>query len=144
VAQHSVLAADESFKKGHDIMTQFASLMHDASEAYICDIPRPIKPEFNNYKQIEEDLMKCIFDRFNINIPYNDSKIKEIDNDLVTSEAFFLMKSKGKEWKTKTNNIIKIKEFWNPQKAERKFIFMANWLMQEIKKKGEIVIDYRY
>jgi 5'-deoxynucleotidase YfbR-like HD superfamily hydrolase len=137
VAQHSVLAAIEAFKKGYDLTIQFAALMHDASEAYICDIPRPIKPEFNNYKQIEENLMKCIFDKFNISISYNDPKIKEIDNDLVTNEAFFLMKSKGNEWKTKTNNIIKIKEFWNPGKAEKQFIFMAKWLMQEIKKKGE-------
>jgi uncharacterized protein len=43
-----------------------AALMHDASEAYLCDIPTPIKQHLSNYKQLEERVMRCIFTRFDI------------------------------------------------------------------------------
>src|ERR1017187_8490138 len=58
VAQHSCNTAyclPDAYKcKAH----QFAALMHDASEAYLMDIPRPIKKHLTNYYEIEDGLMK--------------------------------------------------------------------------------------
>lgn len=125
VAQHSILAAEEACKMGCDITLQIAALFHDASEAYLCDIPRPIKPSLSNYKQIEENLMQCIFKYFNINVSYEDPIIKEIDNNLVCSEAKYLIKSKGKEWNIPFTKHIEINEFWNCDRAEKEFIIRA-------------------
>jgi hypothetical protein len=134
VAQHSVLAAIEAFDRKYSIMHQLSALFHDASECYISDVAKPIKGYFTNYKEIEERILQCIYKKFNITIPHDDPLIKQIDNDLLTSEAFYLMSSKGKNWSSRTDTIIKIKEFWSPERAEKEFTFMANWLMQEIKR----------
>jgi hypothetical protein len=40
------------------------ALLHDASEAYIADIPRPFKPFITNYKAIEKRIMQAVFKRF--------------------------------------------------------------------------------
>jgi len=137
VAQHSVLAAEEAYKMGYDIMVQFTALMHDASEAYLCDIPRPIKPSLSNYKGIEENLMRCIFDKFIINVSYEDPRIKEIDNNLVCSEAIYLLPSKGKEWNIPKTNHINIFNFWKPELAEEIFINKAIYLYDKLY--GEII-----
>jgi hypothetical protein len=133
VAQHSVLAAEEAYKMGYDIMVQLATLMHDASEAYLCDIPRPIKPSLSNYKQIEENLMKCIFERFNIDVSYEDSRIKEIDNNLVCSEATYLLPSKGKEWNITQTKHVCISKFWEPELAKTFFLSKSIELLERIK-----------
>jgi len=45
---------------------RLTALMHDATEAYISDITRPIKPALIGYKEIEERLWQAIAARFNL------------------------------------------------------------------------------
>lgn len=61
------------------------ALMHDASEAYLLDIPTPIKGRLSNYKEIENDLMKTISNKFNFSWPM-DSTIKKIDREVLEFE----------------------------------------------------------
>lgn len=49
---------------------KLAALLHDASEAYLLDIPRPIKHRLNNYKKIEDNLMNIIAKNLGLNILY--------------------------------------------------------------------------
>lgn len=73
VAQHSIeccAMADEEYK--------LQALLHDASEAYLIDIPRPIKTGLSNYKEIEDNLMKLIASKFGFTYPL-EKPIKEID-----------------------------------------------------------------
>lgn len=39
-----------------------ACLLHDASEAYISDIIRPVKAHLSNYLEIEEMIMNVIWE----------------------------------------------------------------------------------
>ena len=39
-------------------------LLHDASEAYIFDIIRPVKVHFSNYLVIEEQIMDTILKKY--------------------------------------------------------------------------------
>lgn len=55
VAQHSVYVAEQLPPE-----FQLAGLMHDATEAYLCDIPSPFKPFLTNYKQLEMNAAKKI------------------------------------------------------------------------------------
>lgn len=48
---------------------RLAALLHDASEAYLMDIPRPIKSRLSNYKEIENKLMEVIARKFNFEWP---------------------------------------------------------------------------
>lgn len=57
----------------------FAALMHDASEAYLLEIPRPIKNRMPEYKAIEDNLMMAIAAKFNFQYPMHDL-VKDADN----------------------------------------------------------------
>lgn len=67
VAQHSVILASKFFKS-HDL--RFAALLHDASEAYLSDVPLPIKhlPQFTFYREAEDRLQRMIFAKFEVKI----------------------------------------------------------------------------
>lgn len=43
VAEHSIVVAMIVRELGHDVQTQLAALFHDAAEAYIGDVPSPVK-----------------------------------------------------------------------------------------------------
>ena len=45
VAQHSINCMEEAKERGYSRKVQLACLLHDASEAYLSDVTRPIKQE---------------------------------------------------------------------------------------------------
>lgn len=59
VAQHSLLVAGKMHP--HHALD---ALMHDASEAYVMDIPGPLKQHLPRYKAIEKRVMQAIARRF--------------------------------------------------------------------------------
>lgn len=64
VAQHSLNCMEEAKARGYSERVQLGCLLHDASEAYLSDITRPIKPHLNGYFEIEERLQNLIFDKW--------------------------------------------------------------------------------
>lgn len=80
VAEHSygcALRVPDEYK--------LAALMHDASEAYLLDIPRPIKNRLSNYKDIEERLMQMIAYKFGFAWPMP-KEVKEMDEYMLKFE----------------------------------------------------------
>ena len=53
VAQHSLACSLEGEARGYSKRIQLALLLHDASEAYISDLTRPVKEGVPYYKEIE-------------------------------------------------------------------------------------------
>lgn len=87
VAQHSVYVSRLSYPSERMI-----ALLHDASEAYICDIARPIKHSgaMNEYLKIEENLMNVIYDHFEL--PHGMPKsVHYADNLMLSTEMDQLM-----------------------------------------------------
>lgn len=64
---------------------KLAALLHDASEAYLLDIPRPIKKRLANYKEIEDGLMKVIAAKYGFEYPLHD-QVKKIDELMLQLE----------------------------------------------------------
>lgn len=64
VAQHSLWVAERLM---HDTDLAYIGLMHDASEAYLLDMPSPIKKNLSEYKIIEAHLMNIIASKFLFN-----------------------------------------------------------------------------
>ena len=60
VAQHCLNCAEEARARGWSDRMILACLLHDASEAYISDIIRPVKAHLSNYLEIEEMIMNVI------------------------------------------------------------------------------------
>ena len=87
VAQHSVIVSELVEQRGGDVEDVFAALMHDASEAYLGDMPHPLKhrsPLGAAFKDAEEHLERAIRDRFGIkrDVP----EIKRADRALLATE----------------------------------------------------------
>lgn len=66
VAQHSINCANEAVCRGYSKRVQLACLLHDASEAYLSDITRPVKKHLQNYLIFEDKLQGMIDDVFNL------------------------------------------------------------------------------
>ncbi len=86
VAEHSVLASRLVSPEN-----ALCALLHDASEAYLHDLPRPIKERMPEYRALENSLMKVIAQRFEIPFPFP-SEVKEVDDTLLNLEHMALRK----------------------------------------------------
>lgn len=95
VAEHSVLVSQRLPDN-----LKLAGLLHDASEAYLGDIPSPIKQFLPDYKKIETRFESAIWDKFGITELFEDysGDIKAADIDALFTEAHFLIPSQGKDW----------------------------------------------
>ena len=85
VAQHSYLCyciAPEDEK--------YDALMHDSSEAYLLDMPKPIKIELPDYNRIEENLMNILAKKFKFIYPKS-PVVEKIDHYLLEWEWNVLM-----------------------------------------------------
>lgn len=56
VAQHSLACAKEAKERGYSKEIILGCLFHDASEAYLSDVTRPIKKELTYYLEVEDVL----------------------------------------------------------------------------------------
>ena len=116
VAQHSVIVCAHCTPEN-----ALAGLLHDAAEAYICDIAKPIKPFITNYKQMEEKLLRVIFEKFQVPYPYPD-EIKKIDLRLAYTEG----KQLGfhtETWRPLVEPIHWNIFPWHPPAAKRSFLW---------------------
>lgn len=94
VAEHSVAVAARL-----PVRLQLAGLLHDAAEAYLSDIPSPIKQWLPEYQAMENKVQTVIYDKFKVSLSEQDVKeIKAADKDATATEAWYLLKSKGKDW----------------------------------------------
>lgn len=74
-----------------------AMLMHDAAEAYLVDLPRPIKRSMPSYSTYEAAVELAIWQRFNL--PLIDYyTMKAIDNRLLATEAASIMNVPPMPW----------------------------------------------
>lgn len=64
VGQHSVLTCDHVADNGGTPVDQLLALMHDATEAYTKDIPRPLKNCLPGYKELENKIWDRICLKF--------------------------------------------------------------------------------
>jgi uncharacterized protein len=87
VAQHSVIVAELVEQRGGGVEDVFAALMHDATEAYLGDMPHPLKhrsPLGAAFKDAEDHLERALHERFGIkpDVP----EIKRADRALLATE----------------------------------------------------------
>lgn len=122
VAEHSVHVS-------HEIAPDLAllGLMHDAAEAYLGDVPTPLKKELEGYCVKEDKLMILISDKFGFEWPAKKSdeyiELKWADNQLLADEKHVVMGREPKPWpgifKMKNSDRI---QCWSPGKAKEQFL----------------------
>jgi hypothetical protein len=122
VAQHSVLVS-----KYCDPQDALWGLLHDASEAYLCDIATPVKRsnQFSAYREAEEILQGVIFKKFGL-LGERPASVKVADTLLLCNEAEQLMPPNPSWAKYRTSNqVIKIVPL---VPAEAKLAFLERYL----------------
>lgn len=114
VAQHSVMVAKMVPEED-----RLAALLHDASEAYLADVARPVKYQdgFREvYKEAEERLMKAIAAKFGFSYPLPQS-VEEADDSILWAEMDALMPRQHYA-ATDADYQNPIKRAWAPRQAE--------------------------
>lgn len=104
IAQHSIMVADR-LPKEH----RLAGLLHDASEAYLLDIPTPVKNKLPGYAQAEHWLMRIIAKKFGFQWPLH---------ILVKDEDRYAL-----EWEWYNAVIMDNTETWDRKATEELFLW---------------------
>ena len=98
VAQHSIRVADSLHHHPHP--TPLLGLLHDAQEAYLCDLPRPIKAQLPDYSEMEHRIQEAIMSCFGLSLSFEDQeRIARADEQELYNEARQFMRSRGDTWK---------------------------------------------
>jgi len=96
VAQHCTIIAQAILREFNEPTWALCGLLHDASEAYLVDIPSPLKPYLKNYIGLEANVMCAIKRKFDL--PVNFPAIVHIaDKVALKSEQRDLM-GRRKPW----------------------------------------------
>jgi hypothetical protein len=100
VAEHCIRGIEVAQARGAGREVIRFWLLHDASEAYLVDVPRPVKPYLRGYERIESQLMWLIWERF-VGGPPTEAEaeeVKAIDNIMLAVERRDLMSPRGPAW----------------------------------------------
>lgn len=94
IAQHLVMCAEMAEEDGADLDTTRVVLMHDATEAYVGDMIRPLKSVLPDYRNIERGFWRAIALRFGLPLEMP-AIVKEIDNRMMAIEKTALCPNAG-------------------------------------------------
>lgn len=88
VAQHCVYVAATVLNMSGSSSLALMALLHDASEAYLTDLPRPLKdlPVFDFYRDLENQVQRKIMKAFNLPVEL-DPLVMQIDREILTYEC---------------------------------------------------------
>lgn len=97
VAEHSLRVC--RYLSDQPRWVQLWGLLHDSSEAYLVDLPSPLKahPAFEGYLEYERRLMAVICEKYNLPVAMPDV-VKHADAVLLSTEARDLMPFVAEHW----------------------------------------------
>ena len=93
VGQHCICCAREAAARGYSRRLVLACLLHDASECYMSDIPRPFKRALTEYQEREDTLLEMIYTKF-LGSPLTEEEqrqLKEIDDAMLWHDLTTLL-----------------------------------------------------
>lgn len=105
-------------------------LLHDASEAYVVDVPRPIKrmPGMEVYRAVEKNVMKFVAQRFGLP-PDEPASVERADKIMLAIEARDLLGPLRPGWEAWDKFIAMAGDYeiksvmpWTPAYAEKMFL----------------------
>ena len=138
VAEHSVLLADWILKKNPDQhLVALHALMHDAGEAYLPDIPSPVKLLLPEFKACEERLLEVILEAFGIpkmDDPASYVFISHIDKKIALNEREVVQPhyNRNMKWVSENMGLLPGIEIncWKPGTAKSMFLECFKSLMR--------------
>lgn len=116
VAEHSVYVS-------HFVPQEIAlwGLLHDAGEAYLVDVPRPIKPFLTGFKELENNVMRAVCDHFGL--PHEEPpEVKRIDTAILADEMAQIMGPPPAGWNLPEHPIGIQIQGWSPEVSKMNFL----------------------
>ena len=134
VAQHSYFVGQLMKRWG---VNPLGGYLHDASEAYISDIPSPAKSLLPEYYVVEERLMSKIAGRFGLEKGFQHTAVvKEADKDMLFYERDQLI-SKDVRWQIEDQHpggsIFDHFPSWTPWDSETAAVRLYDSIVRELK-----------
>ena len=130
VAEHSVYVANVLAQMDKLELIKWG-LFHDAAEAYLPDVARPIKDHIQGFRAIEQQCERAIADKFNLCPKYIPKDVKHVDTSVLYREKEVVMRD-GPEWSKV--DVIPLPDLeihcWTPEEAEEQFMLMFNRLFR--------------
>lgn len=115
VGQHCINCALEADARGYSQRIILACLLHDASEAYLSDVPRPFKQYLPQYHEYEQILLNTIYQKYlGSSLSEEEARhVKEIDDDFLYFDLLELLneKANGPAPHMKTTFSYEVKSF---------------------------------
>lgn len=93
VGQHCINCAAEAVARGYSGRVCLACLLHDASEAYMSDVTRPLKKYLVEYKTFEERLLGVIYEKY-LGSPLTKAEnrlVRLVDDDMLYFDLLELL-----------------------------------------------------
>ena len=105
------------------------ALLHDAAEAYLLDIPRPLKiePEMAFYRRIHDETLVIILEKFGLPTEKLDI-IKHVDNELLATEKEQIMAVPPGDWVPLPDPLPITIDCWDSSRAYNVFMKQAQAL----------------
>jgi hypothetical protein len=97
------------------------ALLHDAAEAYLADVPRPLKQRIPEYHGHEDRLLKRIAQRFRLPWPIP-AAVFDADDRMLATEARDLMAPPPAPWGLTAQPLAETIVPWTAVAAERAFL----------------------
>ena len=91
--QHCIHCALEAEARGYSGRVILACLVHDASEAYMSDVPTPFKKYLKEYINMEDHLLNLIYIKF-LGSPLTPTEaqlVKQLDSDMLYFDMSILL-----------------------------------------------------
>lgn len=120
VAEHSVLLTRYFSRVGASTTIQLWALLHDASEAYLVDVPRPVKPYLEGYRQAEASVMAAICEKFGLP-PRMPAEVHEADSAIIGNERDNMAPCVAEWYATGPGLDGVYLRNWSPEVAELEF-----------------------
>jgi hypothetical protein len=125
VAEHSVKMWRFARMADQPAAVRRAVLMHDSSEAYLVDVPRPIKGDLANYREIEDRIMHVCAERFDFPWPMPDA-VKALDDAILNDEIAQIMGPPPEKWRQPKGGPLGVMiECWPADRAFVAFLHAA-------------------
>jgi len=118
VAEHCYLMAQSLYEPELELWC----LLHDAAEAYIGDMVRPLKRMLPEFCAIEDGIMVCVKERFGL-VGEMPAEVKKLDNEIMMAEADHMMVPFPKEWGITDRPLPGFEpNYWTPAQAKEKWL----------------------
>lgn len=119
VAEHCVLVS-----QGVPAEVAREGLMHDAAEAYVGDMVRPLKINVGQFKGIEDSILYVMADRYQLAWPFPEA-VHDADNRILLTERAALLSNTRHPWDPDLEQLEPLDvpiHAWSPAEAKAQFL----------------------